>query len=133
MVSKRSREAYLMIDHRNSPGISPEFLRANNLDARERLIPGVAHAKDHLRANNLDAPAVGAGVTFESAVAVCHSCGGDVILNPDRSRPRAWCMKHDAYLCDPCEALRSSGQDCVPYEQKLTELWDGISNGRPLL
>jgi hypothetical protein len=102
MPSKRAREAYIMIDHRNSPGISPEFLRANNLDG----------------------PAVGAGVTFESAMAVCHCCGADVVLNPNRSRDRAWCMKHDAYLCDLCDAARSAGQDCTPYEQKLTAIFD---------
>lgn len=104
MQSKRSREAYILIDHRNSPGITPEFLRANKIDA----------------------PAVGAGVTFESAISVCHCCQRDIILNPDRTRERAWCMSHDAYLCDECDGARASGADCVPFEKKLNTLWDTI-------
>lgn len=103
--TKRAKEAYVLIDHRNSPGITPEFLRANNLDG----------------------PAVGAGMTFESAMMVCHSCGCDVILNPNRSRERAWCMAHDAYLCDECDATRAKGVKCVPYEQKLSKLWDQLN------
>lgn len=105
MLSKRSREAYILIDHRNSPGITPEFLKANNIDA----------------------PAVGAGMTFESAVSVCHCCQRDIILNPNRTRERAWCMLHDAYLCDECDVARTSGTDCVPFEKKLSQLWDKIS------
>lgn len=101
MQTKRSNEAYILIDHRNSPGISPEFIRSNRLDA----------------------PAVGAGVTFESAISVCHSCGADVILNPNRSREREWCRTHDAYLCDRCALRRKLTGSCVPLRQKLAEIF----------
>lgn len=105
MQTKRRHEAYLLIDHRNSPGITPEFLRRNRIDG----------------------PAVGAGVTFESAVTVCHGCQGDIVLNPNRTRERAWCMKHDAYLCDNCNARRAaSGGSCVPLQQKMDELWNKL-------
>lgn len=105
MRSKRSNEAYILIDHRNSPGITPEFLRANKLDG----------------------PAVGAGVTYESAVTVCHCCQRDIILNPNRTRERAWCMLHDAYLCDGCDAARTvAGGSCVPYTQKIETLWNWL-------
>ena len=33
----------------------------------------------------------------------CRHCGGCVIKNPDRSRPRGHCMKCDWYVCDPCD------------------------------
>lgn len=111
MVSKRSREAYILIDHRNSPGISQEFMRANNLDG----------------------PAVGAGITFESAMSVCHCCQRDIILNPNRTRERAWCMKHDAYLCDECDSARKSGVECVPFQQKLERFWTKLIKGLPIL
>src|ERR1700686_5319728 len=100
MKTKRSREAYLLIDHRNSPGITHEFAKANNIEG----------------------PIVGAGVTFESAMVVCHCCTRDVILNPDRTRERAWCMVHDAYLCDDCDAARRSRGECVSFQQK----WDQV-------
>lgn len=32
----------------------------------------------------------------------CRHCGGCVIKNPDRVRPRGHCMKCNWYVCDPC-------------------------------
>lgn len=104
MRSKRADEGYVLIDHRNSPGISQEFVAANKLDA----------------------PAVGAGQVFESAISVCHCCGGDVILNPLRTRDREWCRQHDAYLCDNCSLLRKVNGSCVPLRQKLNTLFERI-------
>jgi len=101
MKTKRTDEAYILIDHRNSPGISQEFIHQHKLDA----------------------PAVGAGQVFESAVVICHSCGGDVILNPNRSREREWCRVHDAYLCDACALRRKLTGSCVPLRQRLVEIF----------
>jgi len=104
MKTKRSQEAYVLIDHRNSPGISLEFMHANKLDG----------------------PAVGAGKTFESAMAVCSHCGGDVILRPDRSRPREWCWSCDAYICDGCALVRKLGAPHRPLRQVLAEAYEQI-------
>ncbi len=101
MRTKRSNEAYVLIDHRNSPGITPEFLRANKIDA----------------------PAVGSGQTFESAMDICHGCGTQIILNPNRSRPREWCMQHDAYLCDGCGLTRKLTGDCTPLKERLYQIF----------
>ena len=101
MFSKRSLEGVILIDHRNSPGISEEFIRKNNLDA----------------------PAVGAGKTFESALVNCHSCSRDVVLNPNRSRDRAYCFIHDAYLCDQCAAAQRAGAVCVPYRERMFRMF----------
>lgn len=110
MRTKRSQEGYVLIDHRNSPGITPEFVRDNRLDA----------------------PVVGAGQTFESAMVVCHVCGGDVILNPLRTRDRHWCYAHDAYTCDHCTtAVRARGR-CVPLKQIMAEAFEQIVRGKPL-
>lgn len=105
MRTKRSNEAYVLIDHRNSPGISQEFIHKNRLDA----------------------PAVGAGQTFESAIAVCHGCGGDIILNPNRTREREWCMEHDAYLCDSCALRRKVTGSCVPLQKKLFDIFNRLT------
>lgn len=101
MRTKRSDEAYLLIDHRNSPGITAEFVRANRLDV----------------------PVVGAGQVFESAMVTCHCCGGDVVLNPNRSRDREWCMQHDAYMCDKCALLRRLSGSCVPLRKRIADLF----------
>lgn len=105
MRTKRSDEGCVLIDHRNSPGISAEFIRANNIDA----------------------PAVGAGQIFESAVTICHGCGRDIILNPNRSRAREWCMEHDAYLCDGCGLTRKLTGSCVPLKKRLADLFNRLT------
>lgn len=106
MKTKRSNEGVILIDHRNSPGLSEEFMRANKLDG----------------------PAVPAGHTLESALVECHSCQRDIVLNPLRTRERAWCRKHDAYLCDECNARRAaSGGECIPAKQKIEALFKRIS------
>ena len=97
MFSKREREGCILIDHRNSPGITEEFIRANRLDA----------------------PAVGAGVTFESALTVCHHCQRDIILNPNRTRAREWCWSCDHYICDECGLARKAGAKCRPFMARL--------------
>lgn len=104
MKTKRSQEAYVMIDHRNSPGITAEFVRKNKLDV----------------------PVVGAGKIFESAMNVCGHCGGNVILNPDRSRPREWCFTCDKYICDNCGAAKKAGASCVPVQKKLADAYEKI-------
>lgn len=105
MKTKRSNEAYILIDHRNSPGISQEFVRANNLDT----------------------PAVAGGQVFESAVVVCHGCQADVVLNPNRTREREWCYTHDAYLCDRCALMRKLTGSCVPFWKKIETLFNRLT------
>ena len=105
MKTKRSGEAYILIDHRNSPGISHEFVAKNKLDV----------------------PAVGAGQVFESAMSVCHCCGGDVILNPNRTREREWCMQHDAYMCDRCALTRKLSGSCLPLQKRLLNIFNWLT------
>lgn len=84
MRTKRSREAYLEIDHRESPGLTREIMRANGLTG----------------------PVVGKGEHFKSAMVVCCGCQRDVILNPNRSRDREWCYACDSYMCDDCALVK---------------------------
>lgn len=85
MHSKRRHEGYLLIDNRNSPGV-PEALIA------QCPFP-VASA--------------GAGARQEAAAITCSHCQSVVMLNPLRTRPRAYCPKCDHYICDRCEGLRT--------------------------
>ncbi len=106
MKTKRRYEGYLMIDHRDSPGISPEFAAQNNLPVGVR-----------------------GGQLFESAIAVCNHCGSDVLLHPDRSRPREWCSRCDSYICDNCGAAAKVGAPHVTYMQSLEDAYEELVKG----
>ena len=105
MLSKRSQEGVILIDHRNSPGISPEFMAENGING----------------------PVVEAGQIYESALTSCCQCGTNVILNPKRTRAREYCMACDSYLCDGCGLLRKLGHAHKPLRQTMAELYDKLS------
>lgn len=107
VFSKRSLEGVVLIDHRDSPGITPQFAQANKVKG----------------------PVVGKNTTYESAFVVCHSCCRDVVLNPNRSRERAYCWAHDAYLCDECGAAQKAGAVCISYSQRLAQAYEKIIRG----
>lgn len=100
MHSLRSHEGYILIDHRNSPGVSDAIMVPQGLS-----------------------PGAGKGL-FESATYTCPYCETVVIMNPDRSRPRAYDRKTDHYICDPCDALRLTGAVMKPMKQIADELTD---------
>lgn len=109
MKSKRRFEGELIIDHRASPGVSPALLA----DA------------------GVDAPAVPGGTLYESAIVSCAHCPRDVIMNPQRSRERAWCAQCDRYICDICAAARRAGAAHRSYRQQLDEaLTAAINTGK---
>ena len=84
VLSKRSHEGYLMVDHRGSPGIPPEIARKLGYEPEQ----------------------VAEGQLFEAPTLGCAHCGTVVIMNPNRVRERAWCFKCDQYICDNCEYLK---------------------------
>ena len=91
-LSKRSREGYLLIDHRNSPGFS-------EIDAARAGVPFV-----------------GSGV-FESATITCAHCHVVVVLNPLRTRERGYCRRCDHYVCDK----PGCNVDCTPLRSMMDE------------
>lgn len=111
MFSKRSLEGEIRIDHRASPGLTQEQLAG------------------------FDAPVVPAGQVFASAIITCSHCQDTVVLNPNRTRERGWCQKCDAYLCDPCEFVRSRTFACQSVERRFDEIQNAIERHgvRPLL
>lgn len=102
MKTLRKQEGVLLIDHRNSPGITPEFMRQHNL-------PG---------------PVVGAGQKYESALYNCKHCSADVIINPKRNRSREYCRRCDGYICDNCGLMRKCGAPHRPLWQVLEHLFN---------
>ena len=105
MASLRRHEGYLLID--------------NSLAARNLPDPWASPA-DRARA-----AAVGfIGLTtpvLEVPIATCSHCNRGVVLNPGRTRERAYCLGCDRYLCDPCALLKKLGAVCVPMLQIVEE------------
>lgn len=97
MRSKRSREGEFLIDHRASPGLTPE------------QVGGFG-------------PAVPRGELYESALVVCGHCQAAIILEPKRTRERGWCPKCDRYVCDDCETIRARTLECDSAERRLDKL-----------
>jgi hypothetical protein len=98
----------LVIDHRNSPGITPEWAASAGVTG----------------------PVVGGGKIFESGLKNCTHCGGDVIMNPMRQRQREWCRSCDAYICDSCGLLRKLGSEHKTARQQIDEIFTSYQNLR---
>jgi hypothetical protein len=79
--SLKHYEGEILIDHRNSRGITPEF---------------AAQA----RRDGVDIISVGAGQVFERATFLCCHCGARVVKSKTRTRPRGFCAKCDHQVCD---------------------------------
>lgn len=75
MKSKKSQEGYMLIDNRNCE----EFISR---------IPG------------LPVLIIPGGKILEMAIATCSHCQVEIILNPNRVRPRGHCAKCHHYICD---------------------------------
>ena len=88
LFSKSSRDGYVMIDHRNSPGFE------GKIDGGFRYlnVPG--------------------GTLFEGATFTCPKCTKTIIKNPDRDRSRGECRKCDHTLCDDCSLRLKLGHTC---------------------
>ncbi len=109
MHSKRSHEGYLMIDHKNSPGLSDELL--------------------HNVATRTSAPELPAGAgrgMFEAPTITCSHCQKGIVINPLRNRDRSYCSKCDHYICDnPCGLdYKVSGGVCRSYKALIEKLYE---------
>lgn len=74
---------YLYVDHRNSPGLPEDVARRAGYDPRM----------------------VKEGGIYEADTYGCPHCGGVVIKNPDRQRPREICFRCNVFICDTCAAV----------------------------
>jgi hypothetical protein len=106
--SKRSYESELVVDHRDSPGVSHE---------------------DAARAgHNFAMPG---GTVFKSPTITCTHCKRVVILNPDRSRSRGYCRNCDHDICDRCALMMKLGHPCQPFERIAEGLSHFLTSNPP--
>ena len=62
------------------------------------------------------------GKVSECATITCSHCQQVMIVNPLRSRERAYCPKCDHYICDGCGAVRAlNGGLCKTFKQVIDE------------
>lgn len=109
MRTQRSREGYLLIDHRASPGLPADVAQSLGLDPR-------------LTAE---------GQILEAASLTCAHCKTVVMKNPLRQRARAHCLKCDHYICDLCHAVTQAADYLhLPYEQRVELTIAAVEHGR---
>jgi hypothetical protein len=101
------RAGYVIIDHKNSPGLSAEVAIRNGLDPKY----------------------CGAGKTYEADTQTCAHCKGVVLINKLRTRPRGHCIKCDRYICDACHALSTLPNYIhTPFEKIIDNALAGLAN-----
>ena len=107
--SERELEGYVLIDHRESPGFTPEQRVAAGLPAN---MP------------------IGRGMVLEAPTKYCAHCQATVIINPDRKRERAHCSKCDHYVCDGCgAAMQAPGYVHKSFKQVIDEFRERAAKG----
>lgn len=104
---KQIHEGCVFIDHRASPGLTP----------------------DQARLMGYDPIHVAEGVLFEAKTNHCNHCGTVVILNPLRTRERSLCYRCNKYVCDLC-GIEMSLPDYIhsTYQQKLNDRLTYLAN-----
>jgi hypothetical protein len=109
---QRSREGYLLVDHRASPGLPEEIARLSGYDPQH----------------------CGEGKLFEAATLTCSHCKVTVVKNPLRTRERPYCAKCDHYICDLC-AFRASQPDYshTPFDKIIDQVLRRQPEGSPPL
>ena len=108
MFSKRELEGYVLIDHTQGEGITPEVAATGPAGTMP----------------------VGRGMRFEAPTLNCSHCTRLIVLNPQRTRERGYCPKCDRYVCDDCEAKRvASGGECYTFKQRIDDFMDKVSKG----
>lgn len=107
MRTKRNAEGYLMIDHSASPGVTDEDMRRANPE-----LPAGA----------------GSGM-FETPMVCCSHCQKMLVVNPMRTRDRAYCRSCDAYICDECGIVATLHGECRPFRRVMDEAQERAARG----
>ena len=107
-----TREGYLMVDHRASPGLPEDIARKVGYDPK--------FCQE--------------GKLFEAATLTCSHCKCAVVKNPLRTRERHTCIKCGGhYICDGC-AYQATMPDYVhtPFDKVIDLHLDAAALGSPL-
>ena len=106
-----NKEGYLLIDHRASPGIPEDIALASGIDPK----------------------LVGEGKILESATYTCQHCRGVVVKEPKRIRPREFCSKCRAFICDGCyDKTKLPLYNHLAYDERVDKTRELVERGMSL-
>lgn len=60
------------------------------------------------------------GTILEIAIATCSHCHFEIVLNPNRVRPRGYCAKCHHYICDK----PGCSVECIPMDKILDDIME---------
>lgn len=61
----------------------------------------------------------------------CNHCSTQLIVNPWRTRERAWCKSCDHYICDGCKVDQiAKGGACKPFKAVANEVAEAVDRGK---
>ena len=100
-----------MVDHRASPGLTPQ----------QALQAGY------------DPKLAGEGKVYEADTMTCAHCKNVVVKNPMRTRERPYCRQCDHYICDIC-AVKAKTEDVhMPFSKFIDLTLKQATLGSPNL
>ena len=73
-----------------------------------------------------DMPVPKPGKILERAILNCSHCGRELILNPERVRPRGHCAKCHHYICDVCDGSKIM-TGCVSIQRTIDDLQESYA------
>jgi hypothetical protein len=79
----------------------------------------------YLYLDHRNSPELPPGVTapiMEMSTFTCTHCNGVVIMNPARTRERAFCNGCSHYICDNCAAIKAQTGRCKTFAQVVDEI-----------
>jgi hypothetical protein len=101
MFSRRELEGYVMVDHRESPGFTPQ----EAAQAGFRNLP------------------VGKGTKFQGITYRCSHCEAQIVLEiKNRDKSPGHCSKCDRNLCKRCALVWKLTGVCRPFNQIIDEM-----------
>lgn len=103
MKTKRQTEGYFMADHRAAPSVPDELIIPVGLPA-----------------------GAGRGL-FEAPTYTCSHCTAVVVMNPLRTRDRAWCSKCDHHICDTCGGILKATGVCKTFNEIAAEIQEAAA------
>lgn len=112
--SLSSHSGYLIIDHKDSPGIKPE-------DIPERL--------------RSSTQPVGAGQVYETDVQHCTHCQRAIVLYivNKKNDIRDYCSYCHHYICRSCAKILKITGKCIPFKQVFDKANDQAQKGQIIL
>lgn len=107
-----SKESYLFVDHRFSPGLPEDVARRMGYDPK----------------------LVAEGKLLETATLTCCHCRTVVIKNPDRHRARGRCNYCDGYVCDNCAVeMLDPNYVHLPWQKRVDDHMDAEAKPDPFV